>query len=302
LSSPTWVNMAGQLVQTTTSDGLYLHGYYQPTDDKQVAVLHIHGFEGNFYENSFVHVLVEELETANIGFLTVNTRGNGKNTDFNTTDGTLRRIGSHYELLEEAHLDITAWMQFLVDEGYQQIILDGHSAGALKVARYMIEGELKEKVDKLMLLSPVDTKGVMIARGRTDVDGLVRRAEQMVTDGKGDEFITQEFEDDPMTYRNYVSWYTQNDMGKIFDLCVPNYDFPILRQITVPTKVITGSNDEFFCRSNPDKFEETMAILLKQLAHAEGVIIPAATHCYLGHELPLAHEIISFIHKNHQSD
>jgi len=62
-----------KLLQITTSDGLYLHGYYSPSIDKKTALLHIHGFEGNFYENSFVFALANDLEKANIGFITVNT-------------------------------------------------------------------------------------------------------------------------------------------------------------------------------------------------------------------------------------
>lgn len=43
--------MKNKLLQVATSDGLYLHGYYVPSNDKKVAVLHIHGFEGNFHED-----------------------------------------------------------------------------------------------------------------------------------------------------------------------------------------------------------------------------------------------------------
>ncbi len=49
-----------KLVQVATSDGLYLQGYFAPKKGK-VALLHIHGFEGNFYENKFVQVLADEL-------------------------------------------------------------------------------------------------------------------------------------------------------------------------------------------------------------------------------------------------
>ena len=42
-----------KILQVLTSDALYLHGFYAPTEDKKVALLHIHGFEGNFYENNF---------------------------------------------------------------------------------------------------------------------------------------------------------------------------------------------------------------------------------------------------------
>jgi predicted alpha/beta-fold hydrolase len=58
-----------------------------PAAIKKSAVLHIHGFEGNFYENNFGYVLTDELEKQNTAFLTVNTRNNGRNTDFNTVGG-----------------------------------------------------------------------------------------------------------------------------------------------------------------------------------------------------------------------
>ena len=108
-----------KLVQISASDGIYLHGYFVPSDGKKVGVLHIHGFEGNFYENNFVHVLANEMEEKGVGFLAVNTRGNGKDTDFNTVDGKYKRIGARYELLEEAHLNITVWLKYLLEEGYK---------------------------------------------------------------------------------------------------------------------------------------------------------------------------------------
>ena len=60
------------------------------------------------------------------------------------------------ELLEEAHLDISAWIKFLLDEGYQEIILQGHSLGTIKVIRYLFEGEYKNKISKLILLAPFE--------------------------------------------------------------------------------------------------------------------------------------------------
>jgi len=103
-----------RLLQISTSDGLYLHGFYSPSESKKTGVLFIHGFEGNFYESGFIYALIKEFEAKDIGLLTVNTRGNGKATNFNTINGDIKRIGSWYELLEEAHLDITAWLKYLI--------------------------------------------------------------------------------------------------------------------------------------------------------------------------------------------
>jgi len=87
------------LVQTTTSDKLLLQGYFS-NNSTNIAVLHIHGFKGNFYENHFVHVLAENLTENNISFLTVNTRGSEKIKDFNTSDSDIKTVGARFELLE----------------------------------------------------------------------------------------------------------------------------------------------------------------------------------------------------------
>lgn len=284
-----------KLLQVSTSDNLYLHGYYVPAEDKKIAVLHIHGFEGNFYENNFVHVLAKELENKNIGFLTVNTRGNGRDTDIKTVDGTTQRIGARYELLEKAHLDITVWLKFLVNEGYKKIVLQGHSLGTMKVTRYLFEGELKDKISKLILLCPFDKKGYMFSIGRKDIDGLLKKAQIMVNNGKGDELITPEFDQMVFSYKTFISWYKQDDFGRIFEFCNKSYEFPLLKKIGIPTKIIVGSKDEFFHLSNPEHPEEAMELLLKHIPNSQGEIIDDAIHSFRLHEDTMTKEISCFV-------
>lgn len=284
-----------KLLQITTSDGLLLHGYYMPSESKNVVLLHIHGMEGNFYQDNFVHTLTKELEKKEIGFLTVNTRGNGKDTDFNTINGKIVRVGSRYELLEEAHLDITAWVNFLIDEGYKEIILQGHSAGTVKIVRYLFEGELKDKINKLILLSPIDPLGFRIVNGRNNIEDFIKKAQNKVDEGKGDELITSEFDHDVLSYKTFISWYRRDDLGKMFEFCTPQYDFPILKQISIPTFIITGSKDEYLHPSNPGHPEEAMNILLRNIPNSKGKIIEDATHSFKPHEDIMVNEVTTYI-------
>jgi len=250
-----------KLLQISTSDGLYLHGFYAPTEDKKVVLLHVHGFEGNFYENSFVYSLEENLAKNNIAFLTVNTRGNNKNSDFNTVDGGYKTIGAWNELLEEAHLDISAWIKFLIDEGYQEIILQGHSLGTLKVIRYLFEGEYKDKVNKLILLAPFEKH-------------------------------TPSSDLSPQTFE---SWNNQSDLARVFDFSATDYDFPILKQIKIPTKIIVGQKDEYFYPTNPNDFQRIMDLLLSHIPNSEGVFIPDAVHSYKPNENLMSQEVVKFV-------
>jgi pimeloyl-ACP methyl ester carboxylesterase len=284
-----------KMVQVVTSDGLYLHGYFIPPSREKEVVLHVHGFEGNFYENSFVHILADALEDQGVGFLTVNTRGNGKDTDFNTVDGKIKRIGAHYELLEEAHIDISAWVEFLLNQGYRNILLEGHSLGTVKSVRYLFEGFYKDKISKLILLAPFDKKGLMIATGRADLDNLLQKAEQKVSENKGDELISEKFDDTSTSYNTFISWYKQDDLGRMFEFCSHDYDFPILKQIQIPTKIIVGSRDEYFYPTNPEHPEEAMKILLSNIPVAEGRMIENAAHSFYPHEGQMVKEVIGFI-------
>jgi pimeloyl-ACP methyl ester carboxylesterase len=250
-----------QLLQVSTSDGLYLHGFYCPTSDKKNALLHIHGFEGNFYENNFVYSLIKNLSQNNIAFLAVNTRGNNKNSDFNTVDGGCKTIGSWNELLEEAHIDISAWIKFLLDQGYQEIILQGHSLGTLKVIRYLFEGEYKDKISKLILLSPFEKH-------------------------------TPSSDLSPQTFE---SWDNQSDFARVFDFSATDYGFPILKQIKIPTKIIVGEKDEYFYPTNPNDFQKIMNLLLSHIPNSQGVFIPDAIHSYKPNEELMAKEVTNFI-------
>jgi pimeloyl-ACP methyl ester carboxylesterase len=286
------------LVQVATADGLYLQGYFAPKEGKR-ALLHIHGSEGNFYENHFVQVLAKRMEEQNMTFLAVNTRGCEKIKDFNTPSGKYKTVGARYELLEDSPIDINAWIEFLNKEGYEEIVLCGHSLGTMKVVRYLTEGKYANKIKKLILLSPFDKKAFIQSHTKTPIGELLKRAQKMVDTGKGDEMITREFEDVVMSYKTFVSWYKQDELGRMFEFVSKDYDFPALKKIHVPTKIIVGSKDEYFHLSNPDHPEEAMQILLKHIPNSEGKIIEGAVHSFIPHEETLAKEILSFI-KNYK--
>lgn len=281
------------LVRASTEDKLYLGGLFTDGDKTKPAVLYIHGFQGSFYEDSFTKVIAEYLHKENRAFLTANTRGNGKDSEFNTTDGKIVRIGAHYELLKDSPKDIDAWIKFLIDQGHKEIILAGHSLGTLKVVRYLFEGKYKNNVKKLILLCPFDQAGLMIRDIKTPVNELIVKAKEKIKQGKGEEMITSDFETITMSYNTWLSWYTQDDFGRMFEFCNKDYDFPILNAIKIPTKIIVGSLDEYFT-SEPNH-KEGVRIMLKNIPNSEGKIIEGAQHQFHGHEDELAKEVLKFI-------
>jgi pimeloyl-ACP methyl ester carboxylesterase len=269
------------LVKITTDDGLELNGFFSDGSKDKPAIMYVHGMFGDFKTPNFVNNLEEELLKNNFAYLATNNRGEGEN--------------SRHELLEEAHLDITACVQFLIDNGYNKIILIGHSAGTVKSIRYLFEGKYKDNIDKLILIAPIDPLGGRIANGRNNIDEFLIKAQEKVDEGNGNEMITSEFDHDDVSYKTFISWYKRDDLGRMFEFCNRNYEFPILNKINIPVKAIVGTKDKYLHPSNPEHPEEAMNILSKHIKEFDHKIIEGSGHNFNGFENELVQEIVNFI-------
>ena len=68
--------MKQELVRINSIDGIEQPGIlYTPDQDTDKIVIHIHGLNGNFYENRFLDTLAKTFTDQNYTFLTFNNRG-----------------------------------------------------------------------------------------------------------------------------------------------------------------------------------------------------------------------------------
>jgi len=148
--------MKGEIVRTTTDDGLVLHGIlYEPREKPATgcAVIHVHGTYSNFYKGNIREHLTSSYNDIGVSFLCVNTRGHDIATDLYGPRGIIR-IGGAYEVFQECTLDITAWIKLARERGHDRIVLEGHSLGAMKVMYFLAQNP--NEVDGLILISPPD--------------------------------------------------------------------------------------------------------------------------------------------------
>ncbi len=283
-----------ELVKTLTADDIYLSGLYVEGDKSKPAVIYIHGFEGDFYTGIFTETVAEALEPSGCAFIAIQHRGTGKSTEFYMSNGDGKNVGGDFELLSEAHLDITAWIKFLQSRGYSNVILAGHSLGTIKAIRYLFEGELPQSVSKLLLICPFDKNSMIDDFTRGKYLDYVAQARLQIEAGKGREQIPKYFDTAELSFQVYASWYEDTELGHMFDFYKPRYDFPALTKIKVPVHVVVGTKDEFFHPSNPGDPAEAMQILLKYIPGSSGKLVAEATHSFKGHESELAAEIIKF--------
>jgi len=132
--------MNGEIVSTTTSDFVRLQGFYQRSSDRLVtstetgsvdAAVLVHGLGGNFYSSRLLLHVAQTLSSLGISVVIVNTRGHDI-INMTAWAGNSRSVGAALEDVSHAQFDIPAWVEFLTKRNHQNILVLGHSLGAIK--------------------------------------------------------------------------------------------------------------------------------------------------------------------------
>lgn len=285
------------LIQTFTKDDIKLSGLYLAGDKSKSACIFIHGFTTDFYSHDFYHAITNELEKKSNAIVFSQNRGTGIQTEFIKRDGNGVFLGSYYEKLEEAHMDISAFIEFLSNEGYEDFVLIGHSLGTIKAVRYLFEGEYKDKISKLVLLAPFDKNAFMEIKAPGKWHEFLKVAEGKIKEGKGNDIVPiPEYEDYAMSYETFYSWYRQTDLNRVWDFYKKDYDFPILQKIGIPVKVIVGEKDNFIAYPTLGvDAKQSLEVIKKYIKNSETVLIPNSGHTFFGFEKALAEEVGRFV-------
>jgi pimeloyl-ACP methyl ester carboxylesterase len=278
--------MKGEFCRVITADGLELQGLFACPDGGAVetSVLHVHGLDGNFYENRFVDNVADLTVSRGINFLTVNTRGHDYISDLicEKGDGTTeyRQIGGIYEVFEECVPDVEAWIAFLAARGTRNIILQGHSHGALKVLHFLHERE-DPRIKGLILLSPSDDFGGQRQALGDKFDEALNAAAKMVEDGKGHSLMPEHYFHYPISAASYVDIFNAGSVLKMCNLSrTDTEDFAALNGVTVPVLVIVGSVDEAFVGS-PRQYVEDLREQMRNAPGFDGHVVDGAPHNYM---------------------
>jgi alpha-beta hydrolase superfamily lysophospholipase len=295
--------LRGELVRTFTEDGLELHGLFCSPVDREangMALLHVPGFTGNFYEEKIVDYIAERVTKRGCAFLAVNTRGHDYLSGFirKTDSGiTYVQIGGAYEIFEECIFDVKAWIDFLQGRGYSRVILEGESLGTLKTVFYEHQTQ-DERVRGVVLISPVDHIGLQRMATGGKYDEAINIARQMIEHGKSDELMPRVY--CPLwrfsiSAKSYINAFGPNTKSGIFNFHDPNARFEELSTIKCPMLATYGTIREAVV---DNKVEEALSIIkrrAKSSKRCDTAIIRDAPHNYLGREEELSETIGNWI-------
>lgn len=282
------------IVKVKTEDGLEFHGQLgKPKKLSDGIIIHIPGSAGSFYWNSFYPFLFGMAGELGYAFLSTNNRGSGV---YEIESGT-KPTGAAVEIFEECLYDIDAWMEFALDQGFKNIILEGHSFGTNKVQYYLLNGKYKDKIKAVILLGFTDSYGGQLdylERNSLKNEDVLEEARKLISEGKPLQLLSNlyiNWGELPQTAQSYISLMSPNsNLSKILPLrdkkSLDNFG-----KIQIPILGVVGDHNECTVISP----QEAIDLLNKENKNAKCFMIKNSNHGYVGKEKELADIVSSFL-------
>jgi pimeloyl-ACP methyl ester carboxylesterase len=293
--------MTPQFIQFKTSDGLVLPGLYYKTDKAKKIVIFVHGLgsSSTFYNNERDITVAGELAKHDVSFLSFNNRGADgfKRVYFDGIEDK-QHIGYVFEKIADSIQDIDAAVEYAKSQGYDDIILMGHSTGANKVVLYNYY-KPQNDVSKYILMGGGDDTGLHYEEfGHQKFDELLKKSYEMERDGHGEDIATEVL---PfiISYKSLFDMLNPDGDYNIFPFYEVLHEmrfstkklFQEYLSIKKPTLVIYGAEDKY-CWGDVSGIVE---ILKKYQPGFRYEIIDGADHGFNGKEDELAKQITLFV-------
>jgi pimeloyl-ACP methyl ester carboxylesterase len=280
-----------RLVYTACEDGVILAGLViRPAarSARPTAVIWIPGMSINFYHPSAIPI-GRELAGLGYAFISANQRGHDIGTHLWKKQKDAQEIvptygGALWERFEESPRDMAAWIDFTMNQGFQGVVLVGHSFGAKKVVYYQAYRQ-DPRVSGLVVASTKFTP--------PEVDPeLVALAEQMVTDGRGEELLP---------WGTFQSFFigassAQTYLSRVPDLYGVSSPHPEIAQIRCPLLLCCGTNEGDDPTRSREIVQDHEMIAKKAVAapRVDTAFFEGANHGYDSHEREVAGAIASW--------
>ena len=123
----------------------------------------------------------------------MNTRGHDNICTIGSSDGG-RRMGAAFEIVDDCRHDIAGWVELAHRRGYPEVILLGHSLGALKVIYSQVHQPIEEVTAVLGISPPrLSCQAFLAAETSSLFRESLEVAQQRVDQGRGEELIEIRF-------------------------------------------------------------------------------------------------------------
>lgn len=260
-----------------TKRGVVLNGVLFRQNEKKetdTVMIAITGIHGNFYSNPFYYNIGDTLNASGIDFIYAQTNDAfGQIETVNVHTRKKETIGSWNERFSYTDEDIEAYLAFAEEEGYEHIILAGHSLGANKVI-YYLSRHADPRVERFFLLSPANLTYMM--------SGVTVREKQIIKEqverGDGDKML-------PFPFMGWVECIANTAYDWQFSGLLNNVhtakdgDFSQAEKVTHTGALLVGTYDHF-TDGDPSEFLRNLNDHLPTRDQNKLIFIEKTGHTY----------------------
>ena len=272
-----------------TRRGVVLNGVLFRQDERKTSdtvMIAVTGIHGNFYSNPFYYNIGDTLNAGGIDFVYAQTNDAfGQIETVNVNTGKKEIIGSWNERFIYADEDIEAYLTFAEQEGYEHIILAGHSLGATKVIYYLSRHH-DPRVEHFFLLSPANLTYMR--------SSVTKREKQIIRDqverGAGNEML-------PFPFMGWVECIANTAYDWQFSGLLNNVhiakdgDFSQAEMVTHAGALLVGTYDNF-TDGDPSEFLRNLNSHMPTARENKLIFIDKTGHTYQMKHQEVADDIL----------
>lgn len=288
-----------EIIDFRATDGVLNTGYLVNGGNKEV-LLATHGMSSNCFKDR-ERIISKELSKNGIDFYVYNSRGSELVKYIKKQVGEKEEKllgGTSYEDPKEGYFDIKGAIEKLVELGYEDIYLQGHSLGSTKVVYTYNKlkdesSELLKYIKGIVLLSLVDIPRVIKIFLKEKYQEKVEYANKKLAEGKILELMPSDSFIHPVSVKSFLEYTVNSDEIDFARYHDDEYNFDKLNNIDVPLFMRWGNNNEMI----EQDADELIGMLNTKVNNKFKNInyIDGADHGYSKKEEVLAKEIVDFL-------
>ena len=270
-----------------TEDKVELFGLmHSPKKKTKKIIIAVHGMSSSCFKKRD-DILATEFTKKYISYFAFNNRGHDYISKYKE-DEKSKIGGSIYESIYDSYYDIKAAIDVCVKKGYREIYMQGHSLGCLKIVYTLNKlknekSKLLEHINKIILLSPVDTVNLQKYYLKDEFNKVLEFAKNTK-----EELMPKQTFFKPISTKTFLELLTNEDLN-LFRYSDNNYNYKEINNIEKPVIFAWGTDNEMLLE-NPNDLEKILKEKIQKDIQVKA--IKGANHSYKGHEKKLAKYIL----------
>lgn len=287
-----------------TQDNARLVGLLHKGSKTDKVIISVHGMTSDCLKRRD-DIIARTMTENNIDFFSFNNRGHDV-ISYLTKEmqgiNAKQKAGTAYEDVQDSYFDIKAAIDQMLELGYKEIILQGHSLGCTKIVytynKFITKSEEKylDSVKAVILLSLVDIPKAQKINLGDNYDFMIEYAQKREEDGRKYHLMPNESFIHPISVKSYLRYFRDNEEINFAQYSNEEYEYPELNNIKVPLFMRWGTVFEMI----EQPASELAQMLNKKITNSKKDIgyIEGANHGYSQKEQIVADEMLSFLNKN----